>query len=149
MRASVPPPNIRALIVDDEAPSRRKIKFYLRGVADVEVAGECRTGAEAVEAIERDRPDLVFLDVQMPGMNGFDVIRELQRRDAPMPAVIFVTAYDQFALQAFEVMAVDYLLKPFNQRRFERGLERVRATLASADLQTMAARLRAVLDAAP
>ena len=114
--------SIRALVVDDEAPARRRIRSHLAGRPDVEIVGEAANGLEAVDAIRSLHPDLVFLDVQMPGMTGFEVI-EAVGADA-MPAVVFVTAYDEFALDAFDVQAVDYLLKPFRQDRFERAWQR-------------------------
>lgn len=109
---------IRALIVDDEALARKRIKSLLAKDPGIEVIGECSDGQIAVEAIRALAPDLVFLDVQMPVMNGFDVIRSIGSEQ--MPAIIFVTAYDKYALEAFEVHAVDYLLKPFNRARFEK-----------------------------
>lgn len=112
------PRRIRTLIVDDEQLARTRIKTLLANDSGIEVIGECSDGQEAVEAINTLAPDLVFLDVQMPVMNGFDVIRTIG--SARMPAIIFVTAYDQYALEAFEVHAVDYLLKPFNRARFEK-----------------------------
>jgi two-component system LytT family response regulator len=114
--------SVRVLIVDDEAPARRKIRAHLAETAGVEVAGEAASGPEAVASIRALRPDLVFLDVQMPGMNGFEVL-EAVGADA-MPAVVFVTAYDEFAVDAFEVQAVDYLMKPFHAERFRQALSR-------------------------
>jgi two-component system LytT family response regulator len=110
------------LIVDDEAPARRKLRAHLAGAAGVEVVGEAASGPEAVDAIRSLRPDLVFLDVQMPGMTGFEVIEAVGLE--AMPAVVFVTAYDEFALDAFEVQAVDYLMKPFHADRFRQALAR-------------------------
>jgi len=115
-------PPLRALIVDDEPLARERIRGLLHGVPDVVVAGECRDGPEAVAALKAGGADLVFLDVQMPGMDGFDVIRAVG--PAAMPAVVFVTAYDRYAVQAFEVHAVDYLLKPFQVERFTEAVER-------------------------
>lgn len=111
---------IRTLIVDDEALARKRIKRLLSRDTDIELIGECSDGQKAVEAIQALAPALVFLDVQMPAMDGFDVIRSIGSEG--MPAIIFVTAYDQYALKAFEVHAVDYLLKPFNRVRFEKTL---------------------------
>jgi two-component system, LytTR family, response regulator len=116
--------SVRVLIVDDEAPARRKLRNHLRKIDQAEVAGEAASGPEAVEQIRRLAPDLVFLDVQMPGMTGFEVIEKIGV-DA-MPSVVFVTAYDQFALDAFDVQAVDYLLKPYDHKRFERAWQRAR-----------------------
>ena len=115
---------IRTLIVDDEPLARERISQLLKAEADIELAGECSNGREAVKAITSLGPDLVFLDVQMPECDGFEVLRSLDTRK--LPAIIFVTAYDKYALQAFEVHAIDYLLKPFRQTRFESALERAR-----------------------
>jgi two-component system LytT family response regulator len=114
--------SLRVLIVDDEAPARRKVRSHLSGKADVAIMGEAADGLEAVDAIQRLRPDLVFLDIQMPGMNGFEVIAAVGVD--VMPAVVFVTAFDEYALDAFDVEAVDYLLKPIREDRFERALKR-------------------------
>lgn len=115
---------IRVLIVDDEVLARRMLKSLLKNKPDIEFAGECRSGMEAVEMIRRESPDLVFLDVQMPEMNGFQVIEALKPEE--VPEIIFVTAYDQFAVKAFDIHAIDYLLKPFDDERFEKSLERAR-----------------------
>jgi two-component system LytT family response regulator len=114
--------SLRVLIVDDEAPARRKVRSRLSGRAGVEIVGEAANGLEAVDAIQRLRPDLIFLDIQMPGMSGFEVIAAVGA-DA-MPAVVFVTAFDEYALDAFDVEAVDYLLKPIREDRFERAWQR-------------------------
>lgn len=124
---------IRTLIVDDEPLARSNVSVLLRGDPKIEIVGECGSGAEAVAEIRRTRPDLVFLDVQMPECDGFDVI-ELLGRDLP-PAVIFVTAYDQYALRAFEAGALDYILKPFDNARFERALERAKQRISRANHQ--------------
>jgi two-component system LytT family response regulator len=118
---------IRTLIVDDELLARDRLKRFLRDETDIVVIGECGDGAEAIETIEREKPDLVFLDVQMPEKNGFEVIKSLDSK--LIPAVVFVTAYDQYALQAFDVHALDYLLKPFNRERFRRAVSRSRELL--------------------
>jgi len=115
--------------VDDEALARRNLSSLLDLEPDFEVVGECADGRSAVEAIADLEPDLVFLDVQMPAMNGFDVLGVLGAQR--VPAVIFVTAYDQFAVQAFDAQALDYLLKPFRRDRFQASLERVRRELTS------------------
>ena len=120
---------IRALIIDDEPLARERVRTLLREEPDVEVIAECANGNEAVTAIKKHSPDLIFLDVQMPGLGGFDVLRALGKE--PMPLVIFVTAYGQHALKAFEVHALDYLLKPFKQARFKQTVQRARETLAS------------------
>jgi two-component system LytT family response regulator len=115
---------IRTLVVDDEVMARERICGLLAQEPDVEVIGECGDGQQAVSAIHRLAPDLVFLDVQMPAVDGFGVIREVGAERMPM--VVFVTAYDQYALQAFEVHAVDYLLKPFDRDRLQRCLDHAR-----------------------
>jgi two-component system LytT family response regulator len=119
---------IRVLIVDDEPIARRGIRQQLRGEADVEIIGECGDGAAAIEAITELAPDLVFLDIQMPEVSGFDVVEAIGV--ARMPAVIFVTAYDEHALRAFDVHAVDYVLKPIDRHRFRTAVERARRRLA-------------------
>ena len=120
--------SLRALIVDDEAPARRRIRRLLLSEPDVAVTGECGDGASAIEVIIRARPDLVFLDVQMPERDGFDVVAGIRSGDRP--PIVFVTAYDRYALRAFEIHAVDYLLKPFTRERFRTALERVRDRIA-------------------
>jgi len=118
---------IEALIVDDEALARRGLKHRLNAIGDVNIVGEARNGREAVKMIRELSPDLVFLDIQMPGMDGFDVIMELQGE--PMPAILFVTAFDEFAIKAFEVSAVDYLLKPIEDDRLNEALAKVRRVM--------------------
>ena len=120
---------IRILIADDEPSGRTTLRLLLAEDPDVQVVGECRTGAETVAAVLRLRPDLLFLDIQMPDGNGFDVLTELPSN--LMPLVVFVTAYDRYSLQAFEVHAVDYLLKPFSDRRFRSTLAHVKDRLQS------------------
>jgi two-component system, LytTR family, response regulator len=120
---------IRAVIVDDEELGRDRIQSLLSEHRDIHVAGVCSDGMSAIETIEREKPDIVFLDVQMPEMNGFDVLRGLDMER--MPAVVFVTAHDGYALQAFEIHALDFLLKPFDQARFEKALDRARAQLST------------------
>jgi len=115
---------IRTLIVDDEPLARERIRALLQKEADIEIIGECADGRGAVAAISKDRPDLVFLDVQMPELDGFGVLEQLDSE--ARPAVVFVTAHDKFALRAFEVHALDYLLKPFDSGRFKKALERAR-----------------------
>lgn len=115
---------VRVLVVDDEAPARRKVVRLLRQEPDVQVVGEADGAEAAIAAIEKHKPDLVFLDVQMPGVDGFGVVQALPPE--VMPRVIFVTAHDKFAVKAFEVHAFDYLLKPFSEERLRAALERVR-----------------------
>jgi two-component system, LytTR family, response regulator len=135
---------VRALIVDDEPLARRGVVLRLRKFKDVEVVGECGDGASAVEKILELSPDVVFLDVQMPGMDGFDVLRELPRES--LPAVIFLTAYEQHALRAFEVHALDYLLKPVDDVRFAAAVGRAGRLLDSALKAAMADRVLRMLD---
>jgi len=115
---------IRTAIVDDELLSRRGIALRLHEAPEFEVVAECSNGREAVSTLQRERPDLVFLDIQMPGLSGFDVLAHLPRD--MLPLVVFITAYDQYAVRAFEARAVDYVLKPIDDRRFDATLERVR-----------------------
>ncbi len=117
---------IRALIVDDEQLARDELGYLLRAFPDIEVLGQARNGMEAVQLIKEHQPDLVFLDVQMPGLDGFGVVRRLREKKIPAPRMIFATAYDQYAVQAFEVSAIDYLLKPFDKARLGRALDKVR-----------------------
>jgi two-component system, LytTR family, response regulator len=112
--------NITCIIIDDEKLARDLLLEYVQQMPNLQVIGECGKGKEAVEAIDRLKPDLIFLDVQMPGMNGFDVLDEITHD----PYVIFCTAYDQYAIKAFEKNAVDYILKPLDQERFRLGVER-------------------------
>lgn len=131
------PAKIRALIVDDESLARERLRSLLQDSPAFEVLGECANGREAVERILEDAPDLVFLDVQMPMLDGLGTLRELAGH--PLPLIVFVTAYDKFALQAFEFHAVDYLLKPFDRERFELALQRVQERIRSrkeGDLET-------------
>jgi two-component system LytT family response regulator len=115
---------LRTLLVDDEALSRRGLELRLRVAADIEVIGQCSNGREALNAIREQRPDLVFLDIQMPGLSGFDVLAELQPHELPM--IVFVTAYDRYAVQAFEARAIDYVLKPVDDARLAATLQHVR-----------------------
>ena len=121
---------MRVLVVDDEALARRNVTVLLRADPDIESIAECASGSEAVEAIRTSQPDLVFLDVQMPECDGFDVL-ELLGTDVPR-IVIFVTAYDEYALRAFEAGALDYLMKPFDDARFRRALHRAKERLGHA-----------------
>src|SRR5947209_6861701 len=116
---------IRALVVDDEALARRNLSVLLARDPEIGPVSECESGMEAVEAIKSSKPSLVFLDVQMPECGGFDVL-ELLGSDLP-PAIIFVTAHEEYALRAFEAGALDYLLKPFDDARFSRALERAKS----------------------
>jgi two-component system, LytTR family, response regulator len=127
-RPSLSGKKIRALVVDDEPLARSNVTVLLRLDPEVEIIGECGSGTEALTEFRRSKPDLVFLDVQMPECDGFDVL-EMAGQDLP-PAVVFVTAYDQYAVRAFEAGALDYLLKPFDNARFERALTRAKERLA-------------------
>lgn len=120
---------LRTLIVDDEPLARERVRMMLGMHDDVAVVGEYGDGQQAIDAIRLHRPDLVFLDVQMPGVDGFGVLRALEGE--VLPYVVFVTAYDQYALKAFEVHALDYVLKPFNAERFTQALQRARAAIAT------------------
>lgn len=125
LAVSVSSETLKAVIVDDEELARIFLKDLLRSHPEIEIAAECANGFEAVKAIAETKPDLVFLDVQMPKLDGFEVLELLDSS----PAVIFVTAYDQYAMRAFDAQAVDYLLKPFNTERFERALERAKSRI--------------------
>ncbi len=120
--------DIRALIVDDEPLARRGIRQLLAPYADIEVVGECRDGSEAVRGLAMLRPDLVFLDVQMPGLDGMGVVRI--HGAERMPVTVFVTAHDEFAVRAFEAQALDYLVKPLSESRFRATITRVREIVA-------------------
>jgi two-component system LytT family response regulator len=122
------PALIRALVVDDESLARRNLTVLLRRDPDIQSVAECSSGLDAIDEIRKSKPDLVFLDVQMPECDGFDVL-ELLGSDLP-PTIIFVTAYDEYALRAFEAGALDYLLKPFDDARFCRALNRAKEKLA-------------------
>jgi len=135
---------MRALIVDDEPLARRGVVLRLRKFKDVEIVGECGDGSTAVGKILELSPDLVFLDVQMPGMNGFDVLRALPREK--LPGVIFLTAYEQHALRAFEFHALDYLLKPVNNARFTAAVGRAYKLVDAVSKATMAERVLDMLD---
>jgi two-component system, LytTR family, response regulator len=134
---------IRAAIVDDEEPARDKVRRLLAKQTDVEVVGEAADGSEAVALIRRTSPDVVFLDIQMPRLDGFGVVEEIGVDRAPL--LVFVTAYDEHAVRAFEVCALDYLLKPFAPSRFNTVLARVRAQLAHATAPEWVARVERAL----
>jgi two-component system LytT family response regulator len=135
---------IRTLIVDDEPLARERIKRFLADERDLELVGECAEGSEAVAAIKNLKPDLVFLDIQIPELDGFGVLKAVGI--AEMPAVIFVTAYDRYALQAFDVNALDYLLKPYNHERFRKAVERARAQLSNGAKGELGERLLSLLE---
>jgi len=138
---------VRALIVDDEPLARRGVSLRLQKFADVKIVGECGDGLSATKKILELSPDVVFLDVQMPGMNGFEVLRSLPEEN--LPGVIFLTAYEQHALQAFAVHAVDYLLKPVDDARFAAAIDRARRLMDSASKTRMAERILTMLGQSP
>jgi two-component system LytT family response regulator len=137
-------PPIRVLIVDDEPLARQRVEDLLRHEDGVDIVGMIDNGNAAIEAVRSLHPDLVFLDVQMPGKTGLDVVREVGPEE--MPATIFVTAYDRYALQAFDVAAIDYLVKPFDDERFEQAFRRARRLVELEEMGGLRERLLAVLD---
>ncbi len=135
---------IRTVVVDDEVPARRKVVGLLESHSDFNLVGDAGDGREAVELLRRERPAAAFLDIRMPGLSGFDVLGQLQ--DGERPHVVFTTAYDKYALRAFEVHATDYLLKPFDQQRFAQALDRVRAGLREKSAGDLRERLAGLLE---
>jgi len=119
---------LKTLIVDDESLARRGLVHRLKNIADIEIVGEARNGREALELINEKNPDLVFLDIQMPGISGFEVVQQLDIET--MPIILFLTAYDEFAVRAFEVNALDYILKPIDEERLHQVLDKVRTNLS-------------------
>ena len=140
-------PTVRVLVVDDEPLARLRLEDLLRHEPNVEVVGTADKGIAAIDAIRTLHPDVVFLDVQMPGKTGLDVVREVGA--ARMPLTIFVTAFDQFALQAFDVAAVDYLVKPFDDERFAQAFRRARKMIELQEVGRMTKRLMTLLNEAP
>jgi len=134
---------IRAVIVDDEELARDTIAILLEDVDDIEVVGQCKDGLEALSTIDKTNPDLVFLDVQMPGLTGLEVVEHIGAHR--MPAVVFVTAYDEYAVKAFEKSALDYLVKPFSDDRFVQTLDRVRSRLSQEKRADLTSRLEGFL----
>src|SRR5438309_2883039 len=124
--------SLSAVIVDDEQLARDELAFLLKHVGDVDVVAQGKNGLEAVNLIREHNPDLVFLDVQMPGLDGFGVIKKLLDKKVPLPKIVFATAFDQYAVKAFEVNAVDYLLKPFDKKRVAQSVQRAREKLETA-----------------
>jgi len=120
--------NLRVLLADDEAPARRKLARFLQEHSDVEIVGQAANGIDAVDLIAMTSPDVVFLDIHMPDLDGLGVAEAMLGRERP-PRIVFITAHDRYAVKAFEVSALDYLLKPYDRERFERALERTRAAL--------------------
>lgn len=135
---------IRMLIVDDERLARQKVRAFAEAHDDLEVVGECASGEDAVDAIRELEPDLVFLDIRMPRMHGFDVVRKLRADE--VPRIVFVTAHAEYAVEAFDVEAVDYLLKPFDRARFDRTIERVRRERRTMNDEEVRRRLLEALD---
>ncbi|HEX8137193.1 MAG TPA: LytTR family DNA-binding domain-containing protein [Pyrinomonadaceae bacterium] len=139
-----PSAKIKTLIVDDEPLARRNLRALLKDDPEILIVGEAGSGPEALKAIRAQAPDLVFLDVQMPGMNGFEVLENLDGET--LPAIVFVTAFDRYALKAFEVHALDYLLKPFDDSRFERALRQAKARLEQREIKQLSRKLLALLE---
>jgi len=135
---------IKTLIVDDEPLARRNLRLLLAKDPQIEVLDECRNGREAVKAINAQSPDLIFLDIQMPEMDGFDVLAQVGPEQ--IQAIIFVTAFDQYALKAFDVHALDYLLKPFDDERFAHALARAKAQIEAREINRLSKRLLALLE---
>jgi len=133
--------SLSAVIVDDEQLARDELAFLLKSVGDVDIVGQGKNGLEAVNLIKEHSPDLVFLDVQMPGLDGFGVIKKLLDKKVPLPKIVFATAFDQYAVKAFEVNAVDYLLKPFDKKRVAQSVQKARDKMDSTNspehLQTL------------
>ena len=119
---------IRTLIVDDERLARQKVRTLLDDDADIEIVGECANGPEAIAAVRKQKPDLLLLDIEMPGANGFEVLHKL--RSERLPMVVFITAHDEYAVKAFEVEAIDYVMKPFDRRRFHDALRKAKRQMS-------------------
>ncbi|MBR9906643.1 MAG: response regulator transcription factor [Gammaproteobacteria bacterium] len=132
---------IRTLVVDDESLARRGLVVRLQDFAQIEVLQECQSARQALELIGHEKPDLVFLDIQMPGMNGFELLREVQSHGYKMPLIVFVTAYDQYAIKAFEVRAIDYLLKPVDHERLAQSIQRIEKSLAAREQKVQQQRI--------
>ena len=137
--------SLTALIIDDEPLARQELQYLLERAGGVDVLAQGTNGIEAVELIRTHKPDLVFLDVQMPGLDGFGVLKKLLDRKVPMPQVVFATAFNQYAVRAFEVNAVDYLLKPFDRKRVMQTIEKAQARLAAPAESSSDAKLDALL----
>lgn len=137
--------SLTALIIDDEPLARQELQYLLERAGGVDVLAQGTNGIEAVELIRAHKPDLVFLDVQMPGLDGFGVLKKLLDRKVPMPQVVFATAFNQYAVRAFEVNAVDYLLKPFDRKRVMQTIEKAQARLAAPAESSSEAKLDALL----
>ena len=125
---------LSAVIVDDEQLARDELAYLIKNIGDVDVVAQGKNGVEAVNLIREHNPDLVFLDVQMPGLDGFGVIKKLLDKKVPLPKIVFSTAFDQYAVKAFEVNAVDYLLKPFDRKRVAQSIQKARSKVEAASL---------------
>src|SRR5712691_4325041 len=132
---------LSAVIVDDEQLARDELAYLLKDLDDVSIVAQGKNGVEAVNLIREHNPDLVFLDVQMPGLDGFGVIKKLLDRKVPLPKIVFATAFDQYAVKAFEVNAVDYILKPFDKKRVALAIEKARKNLQSDPRLNLGSRL--------
>src|SRR5690242_20092119 len=127
---------LKAIIVDDETLAREELEYLLEGISDVEVVGQGSNGLEAVDLVREHQPDIVFLDVQMPGLDGFAVMKRLlsaEFKKMRLPEIVFATAFDRYAVRAFEVNAIDYLLKPFDQARLQKTIEKAKARRQQSD----------------
>ena len=124
---------LSVIIVDDEQLARDELSYLLNAIEDVEIIGQGKNGVDAVNLIKETSPDLVFLDVQMPGLDGFGVIKKLLEKKIPLPSIVFSTAFDQYAVKAFEVNALDYVLKPFDRKRIQQAVEKARKPQAAAE----------------
>jgi two-component system, LytTR family, response regulator len=140
---STKPKKIKTLIVDDEPLARQTLRELLVADPEIEIIGECKSGSEAVNFIRQQAPDLLFLDIQMPGMNGFEALARIESQQ--IPAIIFVTAFDQYALKAFEVHALDYLLKPFSDKRFAEALRQAKSNVELREINQLSQSLLALL----
>jgi two-component system LytT family response regulator len=140
---SAPKPKIKTLIVDDEPLARRNLRLLLKDDAEIEIVAEATSGREALSLIRKHSPDLVFLDIQMPELDGFGVLENIEAEQ--LPAIVFVTAFDQYALKAFEFHALDYLLKPFDDARFEKALRQAKLQVEQRALNDLSQRLVALL----
>jgi two-component system LytT family response regulator len=134
---------IKTLIVDDEPLARQTIRELLNDEPEIEIIGECKSGLEAVNFIRKQSPDLLFIDIQMPGMNGFEALSRIDLEQ--IPAIIFVTAFDQYALKAFEVHALDYLLKPFSDKRFKEALQQAKSNIELREINRLSQSLVALI----
>src|ERR1700745_2595352 len=129
--------SLSTVIVDDEQLARDELAYLLKNADDVNVVAQGKNGLEAVSLIKEHNPDLVFLDVQMPGLDGFGVIKKLLDKRIPLPKIVFATAFDQYAVKAFEVNAVDYLLKPFDKKRVSQSIQKVRSKMQAGGSPTL------------